>query len=300
MSKQKNETTGTGTRLDDSPQPSPGPGRWLAVMAGVVVLGGYVVAQLASKNPDQPPAVTRPAESDTATASATPAPGGGSAPAPVAAAPPASNAQQGSKSPPELMNMEVAKAVMVTVELDFGPKVPTIAEALRAVERRYKPDDGRGRTFAILDAYGEQAPDGKLHMSMHVSSEKPGMGSLVFRRTGELLWQCRIMPVAQMPPDNKNLVILLDNGKGQARMLDGSHKPASILDTKVNDLGVLVRDFWPDGAERELTFIYSACGCPVKVMAKRTGDRTVRTKDLPVIFPDDPAAVQTIARLMRW
>jgi hypothetical protein len=61
-----------------------------------------------------------------------------------------------------------------------------------------------------------------------------------------------------------------------------------------------VSEFWPDGAEREVTYIYSACGCPVKVVAKRVGDRTVRTKDTPVIFPDDPAAVAVITQLMRW
>ena len=60
--------------------------------------------------------------------------------------------------------MEVAKAVMVTAELDFGPKVPSIAEALNQIERRYQPDDGQGRTFAVLDAYGEPTPDGKLHI----------------------------------------------------------------------------------------------------------------------------------------
>jgi hypothetical protein len=42
---------------------------------------------------------------------------------------------------------------------------PSIAEALTQIERRYQPDDGQGRTFAALDAYGEATPDGKLHMS---------------------------------------------------------------------------------------------------------------------------------------
>ncbi len=56
--------------------------------------------------------------------------------------------------------MEVAEAVMVTVELDFGAKTPSIADALRSVDRRYQPDDGQGRTFAILDAYGEPTADG--------------------------------------------------------------------------------------------------------------------------------------------
>ena len=69
---------------------------------------------------------------------------------------------------------------------------------------------------------------------------------------------------------------------------------------RAKELNVLVRDAWKDGEEREVTFIYSACGCPVKAMVKRVGDRTARTKDLPVMFPDDPAAVATIGRLMRW
>ena len=61
-----------------------------------------------------------------------------------------------------------------------------------------------------------------------------------------------------------------------------------------------IRDVWADGTEAEITFIYSACGCPVKVLCRRTGDRTVRVKEMPVIFPDDPAVVEVITRLMRW
>src|ERR1043166_3801967 len=59
--------------------------------------------------------------------------------------------------------LEINQAVMVTVELDFGRRPPGIAEALRDIERRYRPDDGIGRTFAILDAYGETTSEGKLH-----------------------------------------------------------------------------------------------------------------------------------------
>jgi len=195
--------------------------------------------------------------------------------------------------------MDVAKAVMVTVELDFGPKVPTIAEAITQVERRYQPDDGMGRTFAILDAYGEPTPDGKLHMSMHVSSEKPGLGWLIFKRTGEVLWRGKINPTLT-PIQPKNLTILLDNGKGSTFTVDGSTNPSSIVEARVKPGGLPVRDIWPDGEQRDLTFIYSACGCPVHVLVKRVGDRTVRVKDTPVIFPDDPKAVELISRLMRW
>ncbi len=195
--------------------------------------------------------------------------------------------------------MEVAKAVMVTAELDFGPKVPSIADALNEIERRYQPDDGQGRTFAVLDAYGEPTPDGKLHISMHVSSEKPGGGQLIFKRTGEVLWRGKINSTSQ-PIQPKNLTILLDNDKGTTLTVDGSNNPSSIIDAKVKPGDLPVRDVWPDGQERELTFIYSACGCPVHVLAKRAGDRTLRVKDTPVIFPDDPAVVTVIARLMRW
>jgi hypothetical protein len=199
--------------------------------------------------------------------------------------------------------MEVAQAVMVTVELDFGPAVPTIAEALREIERRHQSEDGKGRVFAILDAYGQATPDGKLHMSMHVSTEKPGIGSLIFKRTGEVLWSSRIIP-ANAPSKRaftgKDLIIHVDDGTGKLLTVVGTDNPSSILEAGVAEKGVLVAALWPDQSEREVTFIYSACGCPVKVRVKREGDRTVRTSDLPVIFPDDPAVVEVIARLMRW
>ena len=208
-------------------------------------------------------------------------------------------ASEPAQPPSEQVTMDVAKAVMVTVELDFGPKVPSIAEALTQVERRYQPDDGQGRTFAVLDAYGEPTPDGKLHMSMHVSSEKPGGGQLVFKRTGEVLWRGKINSTSQIVQP-KNLTMMLDNGKGSTYTVDGSTNPSSIIEAKVKPGDLPVRDVWPDGQEREMTFVYSACGCPVHVLVKRMGDRTVRVKDTPVIFPDDPAAVQLITRFMRW
>jgi hypothetical protein len=192
---------------------------------------------------------------------------------------------------------------MVTVELDFGPKTPSIAEALQQVERRSKPDDGTGRTFAILDAYGEPTTDGKLHMSMHVSTEKPGTADLIFKKTGEVLWHGQIIKGTNAPPAslaNRGLVILLDNGAGRTVMVDGSNNPRSILEAKVKEMNGTVGDIWPEGAEREVSFLYSACGCPVKVLAMRVGDKTVRTRNLPVMFPDDPAVVTVIRRLMRW
>lgn len=202
-----------------------------------------------------------------------------------------------------LPTMDVAQAVMVTADLDFGKNPPSIVNALRDIERRYQPDDGHGRTFAILDAYGEPTADGKLHISMHVSVEKPGIGTLVFRRTGEVLWKNRIVPATHPQTSTfagKNLLIMVDDDHGKPYLLDGSKGAASIMDTVVRDLEMPVRDFWADGTEREVTFFYSACGCPVKVTARRDGEKTIRTTDLPVIFPDDSAVAITIARLMGW
>ncbi len=206
---------------------------------------------------------------------------------------PAKTAEQ-TTPPSDLVTMDVAKSVMVTVELDFGKKIPTIAEALTQVERKYQPDDGQGRTFAVLDAYGEPTPDGKLHMSMHVSSEKPGGGQLVFKRTGEVLWRAKINPTS-MPIQPKTLTMMVG-----ASTVDGSTNPSSIIEARVKPGDQPVRDVWPDGQERDMTFIYSACGCPVHAQVRRAGDRTVRVKDTPVIFPDDPKVVELITKFMRW
>jgi hypothetical protein len=209
------------------------------------------------------------------------------------------NVTQPSASP-TVNKMNVAQAVMVTEELDFGLPVPSIAQALGEIERGYAPDDRQGRTFAILDAYGEPTPDGKLHISMHVSSEKPGTGYLRFKRTGKILWQARIGNPGDAPAGAKNLMIYLDNGAGGTFVLDGTRGGASVLDVFLKDSQQKVRDVWPDQTVREFTYVYSACGCPVKVLVRREGERTERVKDTPVIFPDDPAAVQTISQLMKW
>lgn len=225
-------------------------------------------------------------------------------PAPATNAPPAPPAVSTNRAPPPATNppsLSVNEAVMVTAVLDFGLPIPTIAAALREIERRSQPDDGDGRTFAILDAYGEPTPDGKLHISMHVSSEKTGTGALVFKRTGEVLWQNKIVASTNAAKfTGKNLLIFVNDGAGRSLTVDGSNRPATILRANAKELGVSIESIWPEGAEREVTFLYSACGCPVKVMVRRVGDRTVRTKELPVIFPDDPAVVEVIGRLMGW
>lgn len=214
------------------------------------------------------------------------------------AAQPAAPPPAADPSAPNKMN--IAQAVMVTEELDFGQPVPTIAQALLEIERGYVPDDGVGRTFAMLDAYGEPTPDGKLHISMHVSSEKPGTGFLRIKRTGKILWQARIGNPGDVPAGQKQLNIYVDNGAGGSHVLDGSRGGANVLDVYLKDSTQKLRDVWPDKTVREFTYVYSACGCPVKVLVRREGDRTQRVKDTPVIFPDDPDVVRTISQLMQW
>ncbi len=198
--------------------------------------------------------------------------------------------------------MEINQAIMVTEELDYGGKVPSIAEALQDIERVHRPADGVGRAFAIIDAYGMKMPNGKLHISMHVSTEKVGYGAVVFKRTGKILWHSEIVPATKPASgfSGKSLTILVDDGKGQTYFVDGSKNPSSILTATLRELNSPVDSFWPDGVEREVTFIYSACGCPVKAKVKRVGSKTVRTEELPVLFPDDPPAVALINRLMGW
>src|SRR5205085_8550913 len=138
----------------------------------------------------------------------------------------------------------------------FGPNIPSIAEALKQIERRSEPADGVGRTFAVLDAYGEPTAERKLHISMHVSTEKPGIGSLMFRRTGKILWRSKIIlgSHSEAPAlDKRTLLILVDDGGGKSLTIDGSNNPVTILDANVKELGVPLNSIWADGTEREFT-----------------------------------------------
>lgn len=270
-------------------QPSPPawrkPGVLIATIVALLAIGTIVVFVTKKNSSDTQP--TRNANANTTAAPTAP-------PTQPITTPPNEVGKE-----PQTLSMDVNTAVMVTEELDFGGRIPSTAEALQQIERRYKPDDGQGRTFAVLDAEGMPTPDGKLlHIQMHVSSEKPGMGELIFKRTGKVLWRSRINPTTLLPKQ-KTLTIQFDvNGK--TYMVDGTGNPNSIFESKVMYEGTPIATLWPDGMEREITFIYSACGCPVKVMVKRVGDKTVRMKDLPVIFPDDPEAVGLIKRFMKW
>ncbi len=194
----------------------------------------------------------------------------------------------------------VAEALMVTVELDYGGKPPSIEEALRDMERRHEPSDGVGRTFAILDAYGEPTTDNKLHLSMHLSMEKPGVGALIFKRTGAEVWRSRIVPADHPVSTTKNLTIIMDDNRGNSMMLDGSKGISRVLDIPLNKTNLVVRDLWPDGTTNEFTYIYSMCGCPVKAKVRRVGETTLRSTNSPVMFPDDPEALRMIHTLMGW
>lgn len=196
---------------------------------------------------------------------------------------------------------EVAQSLVVTVELDFGGPPPSIKEALTQIDRKYEPADGTGRTFAILDGYGEPTSDGKqLHLSMHLSLEKPGIGSLVFRPTGKELWKSRIVAAKGAVRTDKNLTIIIDDNAGHSALLDGSKGATRVLDVPLDGSTNRVRDVWPDGAEREFTYIYSVCGCPVKTKVRRMGETTRRSSESPVMFPDDPSVMVVIQGLMGW
>jgi hypothetical protein len=212
-------------------------------------------------------------------------------------------------SPPSTPNdtntpaMEAAQSVVVTHDLDFGPNPPGLAEALQQIERRHQPTDGAGRTFAILEAFTQPgAPPGKFRLNLRVSTEKPGVGEIIFRRTGQSLWKSRITAAAKPPSfTGGQLTILFDTGEGKSFTVDGSLNPQYILDAMLKEPGVPVSQVWPEGEVRDMAFIYSACGCPIHVKCRRAGDRTVRTEAATqVVFPDDPAAAQLISRLMRW
>lgn len=231
---------------------------------------------------------------------------GGAPPPAVSAAGAATNAFLEPSAPADpntVPAMEVAQSVVVTQDLDFGPQPPTLAEAVQQIERRPQPAEGGGRTFAILEAFnGAIQPDGKMRVSLRISTEKPGVGEIVFKRNGQSLWKNRITPASHKPSFTGGaLTILFETAEGKSFTVDGSTNPSSILEAMLKEPGVSVSQAWPDGEVRDLAFIYSACGCPIHVKCKRVGDRTVRTEAATqVIFPDDPAAMQIISRLMGW
>ncbi len=201
-----------------------------------------------------------------------------------------------------ITTMEAAQSVVVVKDLGFGRQPPLLEDVVRDIERRSLPDDGHGRTFAILEAFTQ--PDhetSNINLCLRISTEKPGIGQITYRRTGKELWKCRITPATHKPPfTGGSLTIYFDVGDGKLFTVDGSTGPSSILTATLKEPGVQIGQVWPEGEVREMTFIYSACGCPIKVKCRRAGEGTVRTDAAQVIFPDDPAAMQVINALMKW
>lgn len=222
---------------------------------------------------------------------------------PASVAPTVSNAAPGvAASTNEVPGLEAFHSVVITHDLDLGLPVPSAQAAMKLIDRRSVPDDGVGRTFAILEAFGAEAqPNGKLRLSLRVSMEKPGLGEIINHRTGEVIWKSRITPATRPPAfPGTSLLIQFEDDNGTSYTVDGSNNPRSILEAMLKEAGKPVSEFWPDGAVREMTFHYSACGCPVKIFCRRTGGRTVPTITDFAIFPDDPAVLQVISTLMKW
>ena len=196
------------------------------------------------------------------------------------------------------------ESVMVTIEENFGPNVKSIADALQLIERKYDPFDKQGRTFAILDAYGNKLPDGRMHISMHISSEKAGGAQLIHKTSGKLLWNCKIYPKKDGTKiaAAKQLMIYIEreNEKDKYYTVDGSGNPASIYDCKLDETNQSLNDYWKNNTVKEFIFIYSACGCPVHAKFLRMGFKSIYQSGDNVIFPDDPAVLSMLHKLMAW
>jgi hypothetical protein len=201
-------------------------------------------------------------------------------------------------------SMMLQESVMVTIEEDFGANVKTIAEALQMIERRYDPFDKQGRTFAILDAYGNKMPDGRMHISMHISSEKVGGAQLVHKTSRKLLWNCRIYPKKDWTKiaAEKQLMIYIEreNEKDKYYTVNGSGNPATIYDCILDETKQSLNDYWKNNTVKEFIFIYSACGCPVHVKFLRMGFKSIFQSGDNVIFPDDPGVLTVLHKLMAW
>lgn len=222
-----------------------------------------------------------------------------SEPAPPPQARPLEPAPGPTPGPEEVAQSNTAFQVTEDVDLDptLGP-----AAAMAQIERRSRPDDGQGRTFAVLSATAQGTPEGKLRVSMRISFEEPGAAELVFRPTGEVLWSGKVVPgpPSTNPYAGKGLVVMVADAQGRDHVIDGSRGISSIFDGLVPDMKTTVGAMWPEGEERQVSFIHSTCGCPVKVKVRRAGTRTVRTPDQQVLFPDDPQVLASINQLMGW
>jgi hypothetical protein len=199
-------------------------------------------------------------------------------------------------------SMMVQESLMVTIEEHFGPGVESIADALARIERKYMAYDKQGRTFAILDAFGNKMPDGRMHISMHISAEKAGYAELVISTTGKVIWSCSIHPrrdgTRTAGTKQLNIYIERENEKDKYYTVDGSGNPATIFNCRLDETKESVNDYWKNNTVKEFIFIYSACGCPVHAKFLRQGNRSVFQSGDAVIFPDDSEVLVMLRKLM--
>ncbi len=204
-----------------------------------------------------------------------------------------------------LDSMDIEESVMVNIEENFGPGINTVAQALNLIERKYTPFDNVGRTFAILEVKGEKMKDGKMRLSIFLSSEKVGRGQLILKTNKKILWNCKFLPKddGKKATGTKALTIYVEQtgvDKGKYLTADGSTNPADIFVCKIKENGKIIGDYWKDGSVLEFIFIYSACGCPVHVKFVRYGNRCILQNTSNVFFPDDPEVITILRNLMKY
>jgi hypothetical protein len=146
--------------------------------------------------------------------------------------------------------------------------------------------------------------DGRMHISMHISSEKAGGAQLIHKTLRKVLWNCRILPKKDGTKiaAEKQLMIYIEreNEKDKYFTVDGSGNPATIYDCKLDETKQSLNDYWKNNTVKEFIFIYSACGCPVHVKFLRMGFKSIFQSGDNVIFPDDPAVLSVLHKLMAW
>ena len=127
-------------------------------------------------------------------------------------------------------------------------------------------------------------------MSMHVGSE-PGLGSLIFKRTGEVLWTSKIVRRSVKHAfTGKDLTIYFDDRMQRLLTVDGTNHPISIFQAGVEKahLQDVAR---PDANSPSLQRVWLS----VKVMIKTGWRPHGASPGSPVIFPDDPPCQSSLA-----
>ncbi len=86
----------------------------------------------------------------------------------------------------------IEEQTIAEITENFGATVKTVEQALSLLTREYVPFDGRGRTFAIIEATGHSLPNGKMQLTLRISTEKAGKGRLILKTTKKILWDATI------------------------------------------------------------------------------------------------------------